>query len=86
MNVAFASLAITGSYPSCIRHVGPDYEQKGDTMQQVMLRFVKEDPETVTLEPEVEKPVVTLMARMIADLIQKQEGSRDGNERQTDQQ
>jgi len=65
MNVAVASFAITGSYPSCIRHVGPDYDQKGGTMQQVMLRFVKEDPEAVTLEPDVDKPVVTLMARMM---------------------
>ena len=63
--------------------MGPDYEQKGDTMQQVMLGFVKEEPEVVALEPEVEKPVVTLMAWMIADIIQKQEGSR--NEEQTDQ-
>jgi hypothetical protein len=53
-------------------------------MQQVMLGFVREEPEAVALEPEVEKPVVTLMAWMIADLIQKQERSR--NEEQTDQQ
>ena len=52
-------------------------------MQQVMLEFVKEDPEVVALEPEVEKPVVTLMAKMIAYIIQKQEGSQD--EKQTDQ-
>lgn len=82
MNVAVASLPI-GSSPSCIRHVGPDCKQKGDTMQQVMLEFVKEDPEVVALEPEVEKPVVTLMAKMIANIIQKQEGSQD--EEQTDQ-
>ena len=83
MNVAVASLPIRSSYPSCIRHVGPDCKQKGDTMQQVMLEFVKEDPEVVALEPEVEKPVVTLMAKMIAYIIQKQEGSQD--EKQTDQ-
>jgi len=46
-------------------------------MHQVMLRFVKEEPEAVALEPEVEKPVVTLMAWMIVDIIQKQERSRD---------
>ena len=84
MNGAVASLPIGSSYPSCIRHVGPHCKQKGDTMQQGMLEFVKEDPEVVALEPEVEKPVVTLMAWMIADIIQKQEGSK--NEQQTDQQ
>jgi hypothetical protein len=83
MMVVVASLPIAGSYPSCIGHVASDYQQKGGTMQQVMLGFVKEEPEVVALEPEVEKPVVTLMAWMIADLIQKQEGSR--NEEQTDQ-
>ena len=83
MNVAVASLAIGSSYPSCIRHVGPDCKQKGDTMQQGMLEFVKEDPEVVAFEPEVEKPVVTLMAKLIADIIQKQQGSQD--EEQTDQ-
>ena len=52
-------------------------------MQQGMLEFVKEDPEVVAFEPEVEKPVVTLMAKLIADIIQKQQGSQD--EEQTDQ-
>jgi len=83
MNVAVASLPMVSSYPSCIRRVDPGDKQKGDTMQQVMLGFVREEPEVVALQPEVEKPVVTLMAWMIADIIQKQEGSR--NEEQTDQ-
>ena len=53
-------------------------------MRQLTLRFVQEEPKAVALEPEVEKSVVTLMARMIADIIQKQEGSKD--EEQTHQQ
>jgi hypothetical protein len=53
-------------------------------MRQLTLRFVQEEPKAVALEPKVEKSVVTLMARMIADIIQKQEGSKD--EEQTHQQ
>ena len=53
-------------------------------MGQLTLRFVKEEAKAVALEPEVEKSVVTLMAWMIADIIRKQEGSK--NEEQTDQQ
>lgn len=53
-------------------------------MQQRMLEFTREEPDVVALEPEVEKPVVTLMATMIADIIHKQE--RSNHEHQTDQQ
>jgi len=53
-------------------------------MRQLTLRFVKEEPKAVALEPEVEESVVTLMAWMIADIIRKQEGSKD--EKQTNQQ
>ena len=52
-------------------------------MQQRVLEVVSEESEIVAFEPAVEKPVVTLMAKMIANTIQKQEGSQD--EEQTDQ-
>ena len=64
--------------------MGPSYKQKGVVMRQLMLRYVKEEPKAVALESEVEKSVMALMACMIADIIRKQEGSRD--EKQTDQQ
>ena len=53
-------------------------------MKQRMLEFAREQPEVIALEPEVEKPVVTLMATMIAEIIHKQE--RSNHEHQTDQQ
>jgi len=52
-------------------------------MRQLTLRCVEEEPKAVELEPEIEKSVVTLMARMITDIIRKHEGSKD--EKQTNQ-
>jgi len=53
-------------------------------MQQRILEFMSEESEVVACPPTVEKPVVTLMAKMIVDIIQNQE--RNKHEKQTDQQ
>jgi hypothetical protein len=52
-------------------------------VQQLALRFVKPEAPTVALPADVQQAVVTQMAQMIVDLIQKQQRSRD--EHQTEQ-
>jgi len=51
--------------------------EKEATVRQLTLGFVEPETRAVALVPEVEKAVVTQMAQMMADLIQKQEWRND---------